>query len=740
MKISKIVLIAVLIGISAIVKSQNGLINGTVYELSSDKKEPLTGVNIYWAGTQKGTVTDTKGNFKIERLTNGEDHLVFSFIGYKKDTVQVAKELDFIEIILSVNHMLEEVVITNKHKGSYLSRLDPKQTQNITGTELQKAACCNLSESFETNASVDVSYSDAVSGAKQIMLLGLAGIYSQMMTENIPNLKGLSSTFGLGYIPGPWMESIQVSKGASSVVNGFESVTGQINIEYKKPDNSEKLYLNLYSNRFGKIEGNANTSVKMNKKWSTMLFAHAENLNNKTDENSDGFIDMPLVKQINIFNRWKYKGDKGLRTQFGIKLLDEERTGGQVSFSKNSDADPPDSYGIEIKTKRYEAFWKMGYLIPDKVHTSIALINSINYHEQNSVFGINSYEGKQKSYYSNLIFQSFINNTNHKFKTGLSFQYDEYIEYFNDTLLNREESVPGSFFQYTYSDAEKVTLLAGIRFDYHNIFGSFFTPRLHLKYDIDKNTILRASAGKGYRTPNVFADNSFLLASSRVLVLPEKIQMEEAINYGINVTRYFNIAAKQLTLNLEFYRTDFINQLIADRDQDITKVIFYNLNGKSYSNSFQIELNYELFERFDIVAAYRYSDVKTTINEELVRKPLVNRYKGLLNLSYATNFNKWQFDFTTQFNGDSRLPSTINNPEEYQRDSESPEYIIINFQITKFYKIWSVYIGCENLTNFTQDDPIIAANDPFGNNFDASMVWGPIVGRKLYIGLRFALK
>ncbi|MFC2101212.1 TonB-dependent receptor plug domain-containing protein, partial [Bacteroidota bacterium] len=695
--------------------------------------------NVYWSGTTTGTTTDVNGKFSIEKTNTNFPKLIISYIGYENDTITAFQKTENLEIILSSAIDLSTVEISDQQKGNYVSRIDPIYTTNITGAELNKAACCNLSESFETNASVDVSYSDAVTGAKQIQLLGLAGIYSQMMTENMQNLYGLASTYGLGYIPGPWMESIQVSKGAASVINGYESITGQINVEFKKPDDSEKLFLNAYANHIGKLEVNLNSATKLNNKWSTMIFAHTENLSNNIDHNHDSFLDIPKVKQINIFNRWKYESDKFI-TQFGFKVLDEDRKGGQINFKYINPLDFTNGYGINIKTKRYEGFLKGGHIFQKKAGTSIGILNQATYHEQDSYFGLNKYNGIQKSYYSNIIFQSIFGNTNHKYNAGASFKYDDYNESFNDSTFSRIDIVPGIFFQYTYSQLNLLTVILGVRADNHNLYGTFYTPRFHVKYTINEHHIIRASAGKGYRTANIFAENSFLLASSRKLISLEKFKQEEGWNYGINFTKYIDIGSRQMTLNAEFYRTDFINQIVVDMDQEISRIYFYNLDGKSYSNSIQLELNYEPIKRFDVLVAFRYTDVKSTINGELLRKPLVNRYKGLINLSYATNLKKWQFDFTTQLNGDSRIPDTRNNPVEYQRPEKSPAYVIINAQVTKFYKKWSIYLGAENLTDFIQTDPIIAADNPYSEYFDSSMTWGPIMGRKIYMGLRFAIE
>jgi len=736
MKLSKyyILFFLVLVGI----QMQGQDVSGVVYTFDEHNHEvPLPGVNLYWEGTQLGTVSDEEGKFKLDKPEGSYKYLVASFIGFQNDTIYVDGETN-LEIPLTSAKELDEYIVEGKQQSSFVSQLNPLYVQNITKDELQKAACCNLSESFETNASVDVSYSDAVSGAKKIELLGLHGKYVQMMTENIPNLRGLSTPYALSYIPGTWMESIQVSKGASSVVNGYESTTGQINVEYKKPDDSDKLFLNLYMNSIAKMDANMDASVKLNEKWSTMIFGHFENLQNKVDRNNDGFIDAPLIRQYNFYNRWKYRNGKHA-AQFGLKVLDENRDGGQVKFDENALQEDQEFYGINIKTRRYEAWGKTGYVFGNANESNLGFINSYSYHHQNSFFGINDYEGKQHNYYTNLIFQSKLGSHKHSYTTGASYNYDKYEEVLNDSSFNRTEHVPGLFFQYTYSNENNLTVLLGIRSDFHNIYGTFYTPRFHAKYNITEHTIVRGSVGKGYRSANVIAENSYLLATSRNLIVNEGLKMEEAWNYGLNLTQIADIWGRELNINIEFYRTDFEHQVIIDRDQNIRQVNIYNLDGKSYSNSAQIEIVYELIPRLDMVAAFRYSDVKMTTNGKLEREPFVNRYKGLLNLSYKTNLEKWQFDFTTVLNGDARIPTTVGNPDVYRRPELSPVYTIINGQVAKNFKKWKIYLGVENLTDFTQSDPIIAADDPFGEYFDSSMVWGPIMGRKIYAGINIII-
>lgn len=734
-KVYVFLILLILTGISSF--SQK--VQGYVFELDeAQKKLPLPGANVYWAGTSSGTATNPEGYFELKHPGAKKTELVVSYIGYLNDTISLAPDQRKVEFVMNDNTTLKEVEIVEREAGAHISRTDLIATQQITLGELKKAACCNLSESFETNASVDVNYSDAITGARQIKLLGLAGKYSQLQTENIPNFEGLASSFGLLYVPGSWMESIQVSKGTSSVKNGYESITGQINVEYKKPDNKEKLHVNLYANHAGRLEGNINSSIRVSPRWNTAVFGHVSNQSTLIDHNGDNFLDDPVFTQVNLFNRWNYRSEK-MEGMFGVKFLNEQRKGGQVDYYSSSEPDAGNLYGTEIKTNRFEAFSKTGFFL-NRPESSIGWINSYIFHDMNTFFGTNTYDGLQHHFYSNLMLQTYLGNTAHTITTGLSYKFNHFDETLNDSAFSKTEHVPGAFFEYTWTIPEKFTLLAGIRGDYDNLYGSFITPRLHLRYAFSEHTILRVSAGRGSRTANVVAENLSLLTTARRFVFMEKLRMEQAWNYGLNFTQYIDIMGKELSVNFDIYRTDFTNQVIIDKEQDIDKIMVYNLDGKSYANTYQVELKYELIPRMDVTAAFRYNDVKMTISNELMREPLVNKYKGLFSISYATNLRKWQFDVTAQFNGSARIPTTEGLPEEYHMESFSPVYTILNAQVTKFYKRWEIYIGGENLTNYTQHNPIIASDDPFGPYFDASNIWGPVSGVKIYAGVRFLLK
>ena len=722
-------------------------IKGVVLE--EDKKgsfRPLAGASVIWLGTNKGTLTDSSGVFVISHAGNS-DRLVISYTGYSADTITVTNKRE-VKIILASGKILSEVKIISKQRSTYLSALNPIRTQVMTERELFKAACCNLSESFETNPSVDVSYSDAVTGSKQIQLLGLSGNYTQLTVENLPGPRGIATPLGLNSIAGPWVETIQLNKGVGSVVNGFESIAGQINIELKKPDKAERFYENIYVNNMGKTDFNLNLNQKIGKKWSTGLLLHDALLYNKSiDFNKDGFLDLPNGNLFSGMNRWKFDDGKGFLTQFGVKFLHDSKTGGETLFQANNDKLTTNHYGLGITTKRYEGFAKMGYVFPGKKYKSIGLQVSAFVHQQDSYFGMTIYNARQKNFYANLIYQSLIGNTNHKFRTGFSFVSDKYNEDFKSINYKRTEAVPGAFFEYTFTPIEKFNVVAGLRTDHNNLFGWFASPRLHVRYEPVKGTTIRLSAGRGQRTANIFAENMSVFVSARqVAVLSNGaskaygLDPEVAWNKGISIDQKFKLFDREGLFSIDYFRNDFNNQVVVDLE-DARHVKFYNLDGKSFSNSLQAELNVEPARKFEVRLAYRFFDVKTTYNNLLLQKPFTAKHRSFANLAYE--IKGWKFDYTFNYNSAKRIPGTSMNPVQYQLSISSPSFVLMNAQLSKTFggqQQFEGYLGGENLGNSIQKIAIIAAEQPFGPYFDASLVWGPVSGRLIYVGLRYKLK
>jgi outer membrane receptor for ferrienterochelin and colicin len=687
-------------------------------------------------------MSDEIGKFKLQR-DNQSDSLVVSYVGYITQTINVEESVTEINIELKESTELEEVVVTPNNTGLLSMRTTVLQTQKITYDELCRAACCNLAESFETNPSVDVAYSDAVTGAKQIKLLGLAGSYVQMLTENFPNFRGLSAPYGLDYVPGPWMESIQVSKGTSSVKNGYEAITGQINVEYKKPPTSDIVSANLFAADNGRYEMNVDASMFLNKELSTGVLVHYSNEEKEFDMNDDGFLDSPLKHQFNIMNRWYYRTNKFI-SQAGIKYINENRTGGQKKGVQPMESSAPFyRYRTAVDVNRGEFFTKNGLILNPEKNESMALIFSGSYHDQESTFGHRSYNADQSNLYGTLMYETEFSKK-HKISVGLNVNYDHFNETYN---LNWEsvqkakgeftETTTGAYVEYTFNKDDKFILLAGLRGDYSSQYDFFVTPRLHLKYNFTDWLHLRTSVGKGFRTTHILPENNFYFAGSREFKIAANPDQEEAWNYGINLGFYIPIAEKELVFNAEWYYTDFMKQVVVDVDTDPHAVSFYNLDGRSYSSSVQFEVSYPFFRGFTLTAAYRMIDAKTTYNGVLRKKPLTGDYKGLITASYQTPLRKWQFDVTSQFNGGGRMPDASKTNPLWNNSFDS--FVILNAQVSKFFRTWSVYAGSENLLDFMQMHPVISHANPWGPDFDATMIWGPVHGRKFYIGVRWNL-
>lgn len=721
-------------------------LQGQVYELDgNDQKVPLVGANVYWLGTTRGVPSDEAGGFALDRV-EGSDQLVVSFIGYRNDTLTVSGD-EALLVQLVPDETLDEVEIEYRQKTVQIDYLNPLKSEHISEKELLKAACCNLSESFETNPSVDVSFTDAVTGTRQIQMLGLAGPYTQITRENMPDVRGLSAIYGMVYIPGTWIESIQLNKGAGSVVNGFESVAGQINVELRKPEESDKLYVNLYANEGGRIEANVNFSQQVGEHWSTGILLHSKANAIERDRNKDGFLDNPLSKHFIGLNRWKYIGLNGLMIQFGIKATYIDNLGGQLGFDRFIDRGTANAWGMNLVTHRYEGWTKIGKVYLEQPWKSLGLQVSGVYHDQDSYFGLNTYDAKQQSLYGNFIYQSMILDTDHQFKAGVSLQYDVYDELLNESDYGRTEIVPGAYFEYSYALLEKFNAMVGLRIDHHNIYGAFFTPRVHMRYALTENTVLRVSSGRGQRTASVFAENIGLFASSRELLIqgdnsskPYGLDAEVAWNYGVNLTREFRLDYRDGNFSLEYYRTNFENQIVVDLDQNAQQALFYNLDGESYSNSFQAQVDYELAKRLDMRIGYRWFDVNTTYGDLTMQKPLVSAHRAFLNFAYETR-SDWKFDYTFNWQGEKRIPFTESNPTDFQLQQRSPDFFIMNMQVSKEWNDrFEVYAGVENLLNYRQGNPILASEEPFGDYFDSSLVWGPIFGRNTYLGLRYRIK
>lgn len=736
---------------SAAQKSQT--LNGVVFNLKNGNvREPIPFASVYWLESGTYMDCDSEGKFTFTTFNKLDATLVATAIGYTKDTVKVSPDTRYVEFNLIGVNELEKAVVQARQSGNFLSKMTPVKTEVISAAGLCKMACCNLAESFENSASVTVGYSDAITGARQIRLLGLSGIYTEMLDENRPVMRGLASPFGLAYIPGQWLESIQIAKGPSSVINGLEAITGQINMEHRKPTDEKPFFANLYLSQDFMAEANVASSLQLNEHWSTVVLGHVSVMPKAHDMNGDGFMDEPLTQQYNIANRWLYYEQDGIQVRFGVKGVYEERVGGQMGQRGRFSTSAPSSsskelWASDIFNKHANAYVKVGVPLNADNSTNIALVADYTYHNMDSWFGMKAYNGTQHSAFANLIFQS-IPNDRHRISAGVREQFDYFDETLLDTyflegavktedhILGRKENSIGVYGEYTFTLDDKLTAVADLSLDYNNLHGFLFAPRANVKYSINEHFVVRASGGRGFRSPNLVVDNLGMMSTGRRIQIDDNLKMEDAWTYGGNITAYIPIGFEDNAyISFDYFRSDFNRQIIVDQERDWSTVWLYNLDGRSFTNTYQADFSVEPIERFTILATFRYTDAKVTLaNKGLVERPLTSKYKGVLNLQYATRMNLWTFDFTAQVNGPARLPDFMGDGATY-----SPVYPILFAQVTRKLKGFDVYIGGENLTNYKQKTPILEAENPFSTGFNASCVWGPIMGIKVYAGMRFTL-
>lgn len=732
-----LIITLVFVAFTSLFAQRSGTLKGVVYNVSSDgKKEPVPYASVYWLESGTYMDCDEDGKFEFTTFNKLDATLVATAVGFNKDTLLVNPETKYVEFAIKGINELEKAVVQASQQGNFLSKMADRKTEVISAAGICKMACCNLAESFETSASVAVGYSDAITGARQIKLLGLSGIYTEMLDENRPVMRGLASPFGLTYIPGQWLESIQIAKGPSSVINGLEAVTGQINMEHRKPTDEKPLFINLYLNQHLMTEANVASSLQLNEKWSTVILGHFSNMPTQHDGNNDGFMDDPLTTQFNFANRWLYYDQSGVQVRFGVKGVYDRRMGGQMSKIENP-------WRSHIVNRNLNGFLKVGIPLNSDNSHNIALVADYVYYDMDSDFGLKFYNGKQHSAFVNLIYQG-IPNDSHRFSFGVRNQFDFFDELLSDTApvfgrkcnLGRKENSVGVYGEYTYSWGDKFVGVADVSLDYNNLYGLLFAPRANVKYSVNDYLVVRASGGRGFRSPNLVVDNLGMLSTGRTIQIDDNLKIEDAWTFGGNLTVYIPIGFEDNSyFSFDYFRTDFNSQVIADQERDWSKVWLYSLDGKSYTNTYQADFSIEPLERFTILATFRYNDAKVTLAQKgLIDRPLTSKYKGVLNLQYATKMNLWTFDFTAQINGPARLPSFVGDGDDY-----SPVYPMLFAQVTRKFKGFDVYVGGENLTNYKQKNPIFEADAPFTTGFNASCVWGPLSGIKVYAGMRFTL-
>lgn len=721
-------------------------VTGTIKD---DANEALPAASIYWWASDKGGVADLDGNFEIDADDTGVNILIASYLGYRSDTLQVTPGAP-VHFRLIKENDLEEVVIDGRRAGTVISSLEGIKVETLTQEELGKSACCDLAGCFETQVTVQPQTTNVITNAKELRILGLSGVYNQVLIDGFPMIQGLSYTYGISSVPGTAIENIYVAKGANSVLQGYESISGQINVELQDGGEADKFFFNLFANSFGETQYNLNYAVKK-EKWNNITTAHVALPGAKMDRDDDNLLDLPLLTRYTLMNKWKYGDDRkrGWSTKIGVRYLIEERIGGQKNFDADTDKGSNSVYGQSVNIAQPDIWTKTTYRF-DPQH-KLSLFASGFYQDQESFFGVTQYNAKQTNGYASLQYDWDYTASN-SFKAGASFRYLDIeekiaftqpidVERSYDGDYHRREKVAGVFAEHHLQLMDdKIMWMAGIRADHHDTFGWKVTPRTLVKWNATPSTTIRANVGLGWRTVNLFSENVGLLASSRDIVIAEELKPEQAMNTGVNVTQKFERGILSGWASVDFYHTNFQNQIFPDYNVDATKAIVQNFEGTSISNGFQIETFVNLWEQFEVKAGYNLLDVYREVEGQKETLPFNPKHKVLLSTGYRPKSNRYQIDVHAHWYGEQRLPNTSSNPLEFQRPEYSEDYATFKAQFTYKVKRWDIYTGCSNIFDYRQKRPILSWENPFGQYFDTSSVWGPTQGREFYLGIRYKIE
>ena len=757
-------------------------LSGKVTDKSSG--QPLIGATLYWKNTTAGATTTADGSYSIKRVS-GFETLVVDYLGYDIIEMEVSKQVENLDIQMSASAVdIDEVVVEGQQRGNYAKSSGITRDEQISFAGLCKMACCSLAESFENSASVTVGYSDAISGARQIKMLGLAGTYTQILDENRPIMQGAGATYGLSYTPGMWLNSIQVSKGVASVTAGHEAITGQINLEHRKPTDDERFFLNVYFDSELRPEINMSSAIPLtkDKSLSTVIMAHGSLDTSHHDMNKDGFADMPKANQINVANKWLWQNAGGVQLRWGWKVVNENRLGGEMGYKKNLYDQMMENplqtpYGSQIHNRNINAYVKLGIPVgyertftgdaEDAVQNNVAMIFDYDNYLTDSYFGVNKVDVVEDAFRFNATYAHYFTQ-----RSSLNAGLSGYVRLMDNNYLQQSVDAegaitpmwavkgksmlaePGIFAEYTYNIEDKFSLVVGVRGDYSMVDGDYYykakpqmllTPRSHIKWNITKRTTLRASAGMGYRRQNLVTDNIWMMTTSRNIEYGNLTNdMEIAATFGGSLSQTFPLAGDdQATISFDYFRTQFFNSMVFDQETNNNSILIYNTSGKSYTDNFQVDFNWTPFRGFDLFATFRYTNAKMTLERDgkryLVERPLTSRYKGLINIQYAVQ--RWVFDVTAQLNGPVRLPELNGDMDKAMNNPTlSPIYPMFFAQVSYKISNLTLYLGCENIANYLQgvgghgNAPIVGV--PYQEGFNSSQVWGPLMGRKFYIGLR----
>ncbi len=700
-----------------------------------EHKQPIIGAILQWQETGVTSTTNENGYFRIERK-HSEHKLIVSFIGYQKDTIEIKDSSLFELVTLREGIELAAVQVESQRKSNTFSRLNPLNIEALEEKEFKKAACCSVAESFQTSNAVDISYNNAATGNKEIQFLGLRGLYTQLLIENRESFGGILSSMGYEFIPGTWLEQVNIQKGASTVKNGAQSMAGAINIQLKKPFKDDPAFINLFGDLHGRYEANVHLNKKWNDRQSSGLYLNGAFQSKSRDHNGDFFQDEAKINRINgLFKNILF--GHVFEGQINGQALYEERNSGQIQ------SDNP--YVIKQKVHHFNLFGNLGYVRFDKENQSAGSIYDISHSRIDAIYGNQAYKANETRASFQLLYNHPFGYGRHQLIMGPNGSIHRATEEAFQQKWKYDEQVLGLFFEYTYKSStdpgHRFSASLGMRNEWIRNSQPMFIPRASLRYLFAEDWTFRASIGRGYRFQRLFADHAAYFASSKQWIIESPPSIEKSWNTGFNIVGKPYLNGREAEINVDAYLTWFDDQVIADVDQDYTKIFLYNLNGNSRAYQTIATISYPVLSWMNVKIGGKYTDTRAQYKEGFKQVPLFPKFRGLISIDLESSNKKWLVNISSNYVGEMRLPDKENVPNDilHGHVGFSKPYMLLQTQLNWISRSWELYAGCENLLNYTQHTAIIDAANPFGNYFNAAEIYAPVSGIKPYLGIKWRI-
>ena len=762
--IKKILLSSLLIMFIKLSMAQNTTISGKII---SDGK-PLPYVNLSLTGTSISAFTDTLGYFKLNIIKPGDYTIKISCVGFNSFEKELSiKSGDTIILnydLTSYQKGLNEVVITGTMKEVSRSE-SPVPVEVYSPAFFKKNPTPNIYEALQNINGIRPQLNCNVCNTGDIHINGLEGPYTMILIDGMPIVSSLSTVYGLSGIPNSLIERLEVVKGPASSLYGSEAIGGLINVITKKPQSAPIFSADIFSTSWGEHNMDLGFNIKANKNISALTGINYFNFQNRVDNNNDNFTDITLQNRISIFQKWNFNRKESRLLSIAARYMYEDRFGGDMRWEpkfRGTDS----IYGESIYTKRWELLGN--YQLPTK--EKLMLSFSYNNHHQNSFYGLTSFQAQQNIAFGQLTWDKKIKA--HDLLIGTSLRqtfYDDNTpataspDTINQQNLAQKIWLPGIFVQNELSINKNQKLLLGLRYDYNSYHGNILTPRLAYKWTINDKNIIRFNAGTGFRVVYVFTEDHAALTGAREVVIKNELNPERSYNANLNfIKKIYSTNGAFISLDASAFYTYYHNRIVANYEQDPTKIIYDNLNGFAQSKGISLNMDIELRNGLKIIAGGTLMDNKINENGKSEQQILTENFTGTWSVSYKLNRSNLSIDYSGNIYSRMRLPLL---GELDPRAKFSPWWSIQNIQLSfSGIKEVEIFGGIKNLLNWTPNrgnpfiiarsndpfdkevvfdssgKPLVSPNNPYALTFDPSYAYAPNQGIRMFLGLRYNLK